>query len=170
MLEEGRPAVFKRVSFNILYRAVYMVSGVRGMSHDEFMEIASTLSKKLMERGDFIMRVSLDPVPEVNRHNIDKVLEENKVVFLFFTAEWCGPCISFLQTFREVAIKAQKPGVYFGRVDVDRSYTIADRYSINHIPSILIIVDKRVVDSIVGSMSRDSLEAKVRGYIDKYLG
>ncbi len=140
------------------------------MSKDEsLVSIVNTLSKKLLERSDYILRISLDPVPEVNKHNINKVLEDNNIVFLFFTAEWCGPCISFLQTFRDVAVGSHRPGVFFGRVDVDRSYTIADRYSINHIPSILVLVKGRVVDSIVGSMSRESLESKVKSYINKYL-
>ena len=88
------------------------------------------------------------------------------MVFLYFTAEWCGPCITFLQTFRDVASLYIRPGVYFGKVDVDASYSIADRYNVKHIPSILIIVKGKVVDIVTGSQPKEKLEEKVKAYIE----
>jgi len=132
----------------------------------EIHELALRLSRSLRERGEFIERITKGVVGEVTSSNIDKVLNENDVVFLYFTAEWCGPCITFLETFKDVASMYVKPKAYFGKVDVDVAYSVADRYNVRHIPSILVIVKGKLVDVVVGSQSREKLEEKVKSYIE----
>jgi thioredoxin 1 len=133
------------------------------MSKDELRR----LSEELLKRGEYLERLARDPVPEITRHELDQVLGGNQVVFLFFTADWCGPCISFLETFRSVALDLSRPGVFFGRVDVDRSYSIAERYNIERIPAIAVFVKGRIVDVLVGSMGRDALKNKLRSFIER---
>jgi thioredoxin 1 len=127
-------------------------------------ELAARLARLLEERASLIERIE-DSVAEVKSRELDGILSKYKVVFLYFTASWCGPCISFLQTFREVAGRHVNPKVFYGYVDVDASYSIADRYNVKHIPSIVVIVDGKPVDVIIGSMSREKLEEKVRAYL-----
>ena len=129
-------------------------------------EVISKLLRALNERGLFLEKLAEGAVFEITSSNIDEIIKNNKVVFLYFTAEWCGPCITFLQTFRDVASLYARPKVYFGKVDVDASYSVADRYNIKHIPSILIIINGNVVDIITGSQSREKLEEKTRAYIE----
>ncbi len=123
------------------------------------------LSEKLEERAAFLEQKFKDPIIEVNRHNIDDIISKNRVVFLFFTADWCGPCISYLSTYRDLAIELAKPRVVFAKVDVDKSADIADRYLIDHIPSIAVIVNSKHVDTLIGSMSKDKLKEKLSSYI-----
>ncbi len=123
------------------------------------------LSEKLEERAAFLEQKFKDPIVEVNRHNIDDIVGKNQVVFLFFTADWCGPCISYLSTYRDLAIELAKPRVVFAKVDVDKSADIADRYLIDHIPSIAVIVNSKHVDTLIGSMSKDKLKEKLSSYI-----
>ena len=132
----------------------------------ELNKIIARLSRALDERGSFLEKLAEGVVFEVTSSNIDEIIKNNKAVFLYFTAEWCGPCITFLQTFRDVASLYARPKVYFGKVDVDASYSIADRYNIKHIPSILIIINGNVVDIITGSQPREKLEEKIRAYIE----
>ena len=139
-----------------------MTSGIG--SEESLQSIASRLAKLLMERARFIERLE-DSVSEVRSKDIDEILSKHKLVFLFFTASWCGPCISFMQTFREVAGRLAHPKVFYGYVDVDTSYSLADRYNVKHIPSIVIIVDGKPVDVIIGSLSREKLEDRVRAYM-----
>jgi len=127
-------------------------------------ELAARLARLLEERARLLGRIE-DSVAEVRSRDLDEVLARYKVVFLYFTASWCGPCISFLQTFREVAGRHVSPRVFYGYVDVDASYSIADRYNVKHIPSIVVIVDGKPVDVIIGSMSREKLEEKVKAYL-----
>ncbi|GAB6147934.1 thioredoxin family protein [Stetteria hydrogenophila] len=127
--------------------------------------LAEELAGLLLKRAEMLEAAAKELVAEVTRHNIDEVLKNNKVVFLFFTADWCGPCISFMKTFKEVAAANLHPAVFYGKVDVDRSYSIADKYDVKHIPSILVFVDGKLVESIIGSMDRAKLEEKVKRYI-----
>ncbi|MEB3860901.1 MAG: thioredoxin family protein [Desulfurococcales archaeon] len=132
-------------------------------------EIATELAKALRARASMIERMAKDPVVEVNTGNLDEVLSSHDLVFLYFTAEWCGPCITFLSTIKEVAAALEDPRILWGKVDVDKSFTIADRYGVNHIPSMLVLYKGKVIDSIVGTMSKEKLEKKVKSYIDTYL-
>ncbi len=135
---------------------------------DRLKETAERLAELLYKRGEHIERLAKDPVPELTRHDLDDALKK-KVVFLFFTAEWCGPCVSFLETFRSVALEYSSPEVFFGRVDVDKSYTLAEKYNIEKIPSIAVFVDGKLTDVIIGSMSRDALKRRVESYLKRAL-
>ncbi|MMZ67559.1 Thioredoxin C-1 [compost metagenome] len=57
------------------------------------------------------------------------------------------------------------PSVFYGKVDVDKSYSIADRFDVKHIPSILVFVDGKLVETIIGSMDKSRLDDKVKQYI-----
>jgi len=124
------------------------------------------LSEKLQERAGFLELKLKDPIVEANRHNIDEIVKNNKAIFLFFTADWCGPCISYLSTYRDLAIELAKPKVIFAKVDVDKSADIADRYLIDHIPTIAVIVNSKHVDTLIGSMAKEKLKEKLSSYIE----
>ncbi len=140
------------------------------MSGESVAEAAKRLAEALRRRAEYLEVIAKDPVPEVTHHELDDVLKKNNVVFLFFTAEWCGPCISFLETFRSVAIELSRPGVFFGRVDVDKSYSIAERYNVEKIPSILVFVNGKIVDVIVGSLGKESLKKRLEAFIKRVHG
>ncbi len=132
---------------------------------EELGRLAKELADYLLKRAKRLELASKELIIEVTRHNIDDVLRNNKVVFLFFTADWCGPCISFMKTFREVASSNIHPAVFYGKVDVDRSYSVADRFDVKHIPSILIFVDGKLVETIIGSIDKNKLDEKIKQYI-----
>ena len=129
------------------------------------LDLARKLAEELWRRGEMLERLAPGVVGEVTQYNVDEVVNSNRVAFLYFTAEWCGPCIAFYQTFRELASIYAAPGVYFGKVDVDRSYPVAERFGVRNIPSIVVILGSRVVDVIVGQQPRERLEEKIRSYI-----
>jgi len=129
--------------------------------------LAKKLAEELEKRAEYVEKMAEDPVPEITRKDLDNILNDNKIVVLYFTADWCGPCITFLETFREVALRLSRPGVAFARIDVDRSYTIADKYNIQHIPTIVIIRGGTVVDTILGSISREELERTIKSHMKR---
>ncbi len=132
---------------------------------EELGSLARELASHLLKRAERLELAAKELIVEVTRHNIDEVLKNNKIVFLFFTADWCGPCISFMKTFKEVASSNIHPTVFYGRVDVDRSYSVAERFDVKHIPSILIFVDGKLVETITGSMDKSRLDEKIKQYI-----
>lgn len=135
------------------------------MPGGDVAELARELARELERRAERLELALRDVVAEVTRSNYDEVVSKYKVVFLFFTADWCGPCVSFMKTFREAASANIHPNVFYGRVDVDKSYALADKFDVRHIPSIVILVDGKIVENIIGSVSRQKLEDKIRQYI-----
>ncbi|MEB3759976.1 MAG: thioredoxin family protein [Desulfurococcales archaeon] len=133
---------------------------------DELKETAEKLAELLRKRGEHIERLAKDPVPEVTRHDLEEALKK-KASFLFFTADWCGPCISFLETFRSIALEYSTPEVFFGRVDVDRSPSIPEKYNIEKIPSIAVFINGKLVDVIIGSMSKEALKRRIESYLKR---
>lgn len=131
--------------------------------------VARRLRDMLLEVAGEIEATLSDPFLDVNSSNIEELLSKKKVLVLFFTAEWCGPCISMQDHLRDIAARIIDARVAFGRVDVDRAYSIADRYSVQHIPSIIVLVDGKVADVIVGSTTREKLEARIRGVVEEAL-
>jgi len=152
---------------DLYYDAGHVPSEPRAGVEGGLEEIARRLAERLLEQAEFAERMAADPVPEVTSKDFEDIVRKNRVVFLFFTADWCGPCISFLEVFRSVAVKYLRPGVFFGRVDVDRSFSLADRLGVQHIPTIIVLVDGTPVGTIVGRSSREKLEQFVKSYIAK---
>ncbi len=123
------------------------------------------LSRSLEERAKYLERALKEFIINLTSSNYENVVNGNRTVIMYFTAEWCGPCINFYKTFKDVAAELLSPGVAFAKVDVDSAYSIADKYQVRHIPTILIVVDGKVVDSVVGQTSREELAKKLRKYV-----
>ncbi len=135
------------------------------MGGDMLRSVASSLRQELLKIGGLLERYIHDPLVEVNSSNIEEIIKKYRVVVLFFTAEWCGPCITMQNALRDIASRVLRDDVVFGKVDVDRSYSIAERYNIQHIPAVLVIVKGSIDDVIVGSATRERLEERLRKYL-----
>ncbi len=131
--------------------------------------VVKELRDRLLSIARELEAIHADPFIEVNSRNIDELLSSRRVLVLFFTAEWCGPCVTMQDHLREIAARILDPRVAFGRVDVDRAYSVADRYSVQHIPSVVVVVDGKVADVIVGSTSRERLEERIRKVVEEAL-
>ena len=80
--------------------------------------------------------------------------------FLYFSAEWCGPC----KAFKPLVEKFQNIGypVYF--VDVDNDPVLAESHQIRSVPSILVEQGGQVVERMVGVQDPVTLAAKFELY------
>ena len=55
--------------------------------------------------------------------------------FLYFSADWCGPCRQLGPTMEEVA----KEGITVQKIDVDRSPEMSQRYGVRNIPTVILL-------------------------------
>ncbi|BAN90992.1 thioredoxin family protein [Aeropyrum camini] len=124
-------------------------------------QVARTLKNELLKIGEIISRHSSQILVDVDSENLPKVLSKHRVAVLLFTAEWCGRCILMQDTLARIASRLFRDDIVFGRVDVDRAFSVAERYGIQHIPTTLIIVDGKVVDALVGSVSEEKLLERI---------
>jgi len=86
----------------------------------------------------------------------EKDLVVNEPVFVKFSAEWCGPCKAMTPILEELATEYAGK-VKFINVDIDKS-TIAQKYAIRGVPTMLFIKDGAVVNTIVGSQTKSRVQ------------
>lgn len=72
----------------------------------------------------------------------------NGIVILDFFAQWCPPCKRFGPVFEEVA--NSNPSALFIKVDVDQHESIAKKYSVNSMPTVIVLKNGKEVYPLNG--------------------
>ena len=87
----------------------------------------------------------------------DEVLKSPTPVLVDFWAEWCGPCRRLAPTVD--ALAADYTGkVMVGKLNVDENPSVAMRYMIRGIPTLLLFKGGQVVEQVVGLADKDTLK------------
>jgi len=95
-------------------------------------------------------------------HTFDKHIERNDMpVIVDFWAQWCGPCRAMAPTF-ERAAKELEPRARFAKVNVDEEPTIAGRYGIRGIPTLIVFDHGKVMKQHAGLVNIDFLRGLAR--------
>ena len=79
-----------------------------------------------------------------------------------FWAPWCGPCRSMAPQF-EKAASTLEPSVRLAKVNTDEQQTLAGRFGIQSIPTMVLFHHGREVARRSGAMSATAIESWVRG-------
>jgi thioredoxin 1 len=91
------------------------------------------------------------------------VLQSDKPVFVDFWAPWCGPCRLMGPIVEELA--GEMEDVVIGKLNVDESSDIAQKYNILSIPTFIIFKHGEVVEQFSGIMTKEQLKDKIRKYV-----
>lgn len=93
----------------------------------------------------------------LNTDNFDTTIKSNDgITIVDFFATWCGPC----KMFTPVLEHAQEllPETHFYKVDIDEDSSLAERYQIMTVPTLLFFKGGEKVDSSVGVISENQIK------------
>jgi len=97
----------------------------------------------------------------VNDSNFDEiVVKSEQPVMIDFWAEWCGPCRAIAPFVEQLATEYEGKAVV-GKVDIEKSPDIANRFGIRNIPTLLFFKGGELVDKQVGMTTKVTLANKL---------
>ncbi len=115
--------------------------------------------------------------PELSRHpdrrrpsnlttlNFNRFLQENPRVVVDFWASWCRPC-KVISPMLEAAAKDMPGGLEVGKVNIDHEPSLARKWEVKSIPTLIVFCHQKPVGRIVGvsapAVLRNKLEHSLR--------
>jgi thioredoxin 1 len=102
---------------------------------------------------------------EVTEDTFDAlVLQSTIPVMVDFWAEWCNPCKALSPTMDTVAAELEgRMTVY--KLNVENSQTIASKYGVVSIPTLIVFKGGQPVERIVGLQSKQSIISKLEPHL-----
>lgn len=82
----------------------------------------------------------------------------SRLVILYFTATWCGPCRLMGPVYKSLA-EAHR-NVVFLKVDIDELGIVAHRWNVSSVPTFSCVINGKEIDKVVGA-DKASLERKI---------
>ena len=93
----------------------------------------------------------------------EEVLNSEQPVLVDFWAEWCAPCRMIISTVEAVA-EQYSGRAKVGKVNVDDS-SLATRFNIRSVPTLLLFKNGQVQEQVVGATSKDNLVKMLEKYL-----
>ncbi len=90
-------------------------------------------------------------------NELNNEFKQQKYVFVYFTASWCGPCKMMKPIFERLADTKSYQKVSFVKIDIDDGDDVAQKYSIRSVPTLILFVDGKEVKRTTGLQSFDQL-------------
>lgn len=93
---------------------------------------------------------------ELNKENLESVINENPIVLIDFWAEWCGPCKMFGPIFEKAA--ERYPEITFASCNTEEAVEVAAAFGIRSIPTLAIFRDQVLLFKQAGALPEAALE------------
>ncbi len=100
-------------------------------------------------------------VKTITKENFEtEVLKSQKTVLLDFWATWCGPC-QMLSPIVD-AFAEENPDISVCKVNVDEQPELAMSFSIESIPTLVVMKDGKAVDKSLGVIPKEKIAELVK--------
>ena len=96
----------------------------------------------------------------ITDQNFDEETKKYPFVAVDFWAPWCGPCKMMEPILNELATELSGK-IVFAKLNVDDSPNKAQEYQVYGIPTLAFFVNGKIVDKLVGAISKSKLREKI---------
>ena len=100
----------------------------------------------------------------LTERNFSEIVAATPLLLVDFWAPWCGPCRAVAPVLEEIA-RAEAGRVVVAKVNVDEQPTLAQRYGVQAIPTLLLFKDGQIVDTLVGAPPKAELTRRVTALV-----
>ncbi|MEY8701724.1 thioredoxin [Francisella philomiragia] len=107
--------------------------------------------------------MALSKVIKTDEANFDKLINSSaKPILVDFYADWCGPC----KTLSPILDQLSKDytGAVIVKVNVDDNQSLAAKFGIRSIPTMIIFKAGQPVETLTGVHTGSQLEQKLKAY------
>lgn len=97
----------------------------------------------------------------VTEDNFQELLDSDKPVLVDFWAPWCGPCKMVAPILDQLA--DEREDVVIAKCNIDEITTIAPKYGVRGIPTMIMLKDGKVAGTKVGAAPKADISALIDG-------
>jgi len=90
-----------------------------------------------------------------------EILKFNGPALVDFYADWCGPCQMQGPIIDDLAKDLEGKGIKVGKLNVDESPKIAEKYEVMSIPTLVLFKGGEVKETLHGVHNKDDLKGKL---------
>jgi thioredoxin 1 len=102
----------------------------------------------------------MKPITFTDENFDSEVVKSTIPVVVDFWAVWCGPCKMIAPIIDELAGEFEGK-VKIGKLDIDGNQQTSIKYGVRSIPTILILKEGKLIDSIIGAVPKAAIVDKI---------
>lgn len=87
----------------------------------------------------------------------ENILNSKEICVCDFSASWCGPCRMMAPILEDVSDKYKRK-YYFYQIDIDSAEELAEKFSIEVVPTIIIFKNGKEIGRTTGFQEMDEFE------------
>ena len=95
------------------------------------------------------------PIYNVTNESFEKIKGSGQKVLVDFFAEWCGPCKMIAPILHEIS--EENPDLVIAKVNVDELTSVAIKYGIQSIPTLIVLENGEVKGKAIGFRSKEQI-------------
>jgi len=98
---------------------------------------------------------------KLNNHNFqNEIIENTGIALVDFYADWCGPCKMLSPIIDEIA--GERTDITVGKVNVDENNSLAAKYNVMSIPTMIIFKNGKEQARVVGVRPKEDILAELQ--------